>query len=142
MKKFTFLCLAVLFANISFVFSQNTMSEKQIRRQAAKVDTVYTVQERANIELWFNDRVNEMNLTKEKREEYDTIVYSHIYEMSRLNDKDKNYTIDEIHTKFDAIVDNMNSELKVLLTNDQYINHLENFGQIVRSIYHKYGWED
>lgn len=66
MKKFTFLCLAVLFANISFVFSQNTMSEKQIRRQAAKVDTVYTVQERANIELWFNDRVNEMNLTKEK----------------------------------------------------------------------------
>ncbi|WP_370097225.1 hypothetical protein [Xanthomarina gelatinilytica] len=142
MKKFTFLCLAVLFANISFVFSQNTMSEKQIRRQAAKVDTVYTVQERANIELWFNDRVNEMNLTKEKREEYDTIVYSHIYEMSRLNDKDKNYTIDEIHTKFDAIVDNMNSELKALLTNDQYINHLENFGQIVRSIYHKYGWED
>lgn len=142
MKKFTFLCLAVLFANISFVFSQNTMSEKQIRRQAAKVDTVYTVQERANIELWFNDRVNEMNLTKEKREEYDTIVFSHIYEMSRLNDKDKNYTIDEIHTKFDAIVDDMNSELKVLLTNDQYINHLENFGQIVRSIYHKYGWED
>ncbi|WP_262507730.1 hypothetical protein [Xanthomarina gelatinilytica] len=31
MKKFTFLCLAVLFANISFVFSQNTLSEKQIR---------------------------------------------------------------------------------------------------------------
>ncbi|HLV39377.1 hypothetical protein [Xanthomarina sp.] len=142
MKKLQFLLLAGFLLSAGSAFSQNMKSEKELKRQAAKIDTVYTVQERANIEQWFNDRVNEMHLSKEKREDYDTIVYSHIYEMSRLNDLDKDYTIDEIHVRFDGIVDDMNAELKALLTNEQYINHLENFGQIVRSIYHKYGWED
>lgn len=142
MKKKYEIFLTVFLISMSSVFSQNLKSEKELRRQAAKVDTVYTVQERANIEQWFYDRVNEMNLSNQKREEYDTIVYSHIFEMSRLNDKDKNYSINEIHVKFDAIVDDMNKELKSILTTEQYINHLENFSQIVRSIYHKYGWED
>ncbi|WP_146192560.1 hypothetical protein [Xanthomarina spongicola] len=127
---------------MSTAFSQDLKSEKELRRQAAKVDTVYTVQERANIEAWFYERVNEMHLSDEEREEYDTIVYSYIFQMSRLNDKDKDYTIDEIHVKFDDIVDTMNAELKSVLTTEQYINHLENFNEIVRSIYHKYGWED
>lgn len=142
MKKLQFLLLAGLLMSMGSAFSQTMKSEKEIRRQAAKIDTVYTVQERANIEQWFNERINEMNLSTDKREEYDTVVYSYIYEMSRLNDKDKGYSIDEIHVRFDKIVDNMNAELKTFLTNKQYINHLENFSQIVRSIYHKYGWED
>jgi hypothetical protein len=83
-----------------------------------------------------------MGLSDEIRDQYDTIVFSYIYQMSRLNDKDKDYSIEEIHVKFYSIVDNMNAELKQLLTTEQYINHLENFNQIVRSIYHKYGWED
>ncbi|MCX7548572.1 hypothetical protein OS188_11485 [Xanthomarina sp. F1114] len=138
--KFLFTFLFAIIANS--LIAQNGMSDKQIRRQAAKVDTVYTVQERANIEQWFNNRIDEMNLSAEKREEYDTVVYSYIYQMSRLNDKDKGYSIDEIHVRFDEIVDTMNAELKTFLSNEQYINHLENFGKIVRSIYHKYGWED
>ncbi|MFL0354604.1 hypothetical protein [Xanthomarina sp. GH4-25] len=142
MKKIHFLFIATFLISISSAFSQNLKSEKEIRRQAAKVDTVYTVQERANIEQWFHDRVNEMNLSEDKRNEYDTVVYSSIFQMSRLNDADKNYSIDEIHTRFDAIVDDMNLELKSILTTEQYINHLENFSQIVRSVYHKYGWED
>ncbi|TYA54354.1 hypothetical protein [Formosa maritima] len=142
MKKIQALFIVTFLFSMSSAFSQDLNSEREIRRQAAKVDTVYTVQERANIEQWFYERVNEMHLSNDKREEYDTIVYSNIFEMSRLNDKDKDYSIDEIHVKFDAIVDKMNAELKQILTTEQYINHLENFNEIVRSIYHKYGWED
>jgi hypothetical protein len=142
MKKFPVLFLAAFIISMSSAFSQDLKSEAQIRRQAAKVDTVFTVQERANIEIWFNDRINDMGLSDKKREEYDTIVYSYIYQMSRLNDKDNDYTIDEIHEKFDALVDKMNVELSQLLTKKQYINHLENFNEIVRSIDNKYGWKD
>jgi mannitol-specific phosphotransferase system IIBC component len=142
MKKTPVLLLIGFLTSIASMQSQELKTEREIRRQEAKVDTVYTVQERANMELWFYERVNEMGLSDEIRDQYDTIVFSYIYQMSRLNDKDKDYSIEEIHVKFDAIVDNMNAELKQLLTTEQYINHLENFNQIVRSIYHKYGWED
>lgn len=141
MKKISIL-LVFVFGSVVSVIGQNTMSEQQIRRQAAKVDTVYTVEERANMSMWFNERVNEMNLSNDVRDEYDAIVFSSIYDMSRLNDKDKHYTNEEMRLKFDKIVDQMNMEVKELLTTEQYINHLENFAEIERSIYGKFSWDD
>ena len=117
------------------------MSQQQIRRQAAKVDTVYTTEERANMGVWFNDRVQDMKLTPEVREEYDAIIFSRIYDMTRINDKDKNYTDAEMQDKFDEIVDKMNSEVKKILSTEQYINHLENFAEIERSVYKKFNWK-
>lgn len=141
MKKFPILLLFVLVCVFSS-YGQNTMSEQQIRRQAAKVDTVYTVDERANMAGWLNERVNEMKLSDDVREEYDAIIFSKIYDMSRLNDKDKDYSDEELQTKFDDIVDKMNMEVKEILTTDQYINHLENFAEIERSVYKKFNWND
>lgn len=136
--------LPILFFLLAVVssFGQNAITTKQQRRQAAKVDTVYTVQERANMGRWLYDRVNEMKLTDEVREAYDAIVFSHIYDMSRLNDKDKNLTDDEMRIGFDDIVDKMNLEVKEILTTEQYINHLENFAEIERSIYKKFDWDN
>lgn len=123
-------------------YGQNGKSQKQIRREAAKVDTVYTVEERARMGSWLYDRVNEMGLSDDVREEYDAIVFSKIYDMTRLNDKDKNYSNEEIQNKFDEIVDKMNMEVKAILTTEQYINHLENFAEIERSVYKKFDWSD
>jgi len=142
MKNIQVLFLTVFLISMSSAFSQDIKSEKQIRRQAAKVDTVYTVQERANMEIWLNERVDEMHLSNDVREEYDAIVFSRIFDMSRLNDKDKNYTDEEIHVKFDEVVDKMNQEVKAILTTEQYINHLENFAEIERSVYKKFDWKD
>lgn len=141
MKNFPILLLIVLIG-IRFSFGQNTKSDKQIRRQAAKVDTLYTFEERANMGSWLNERVNEMKLSNDDREQYDAIVFSRIYDMSRLNDKDKNYSNEEMRIKFDEIVDKMNMEVKEILSKDQYINHLENFAEIERSVYSKFNWSD
>lgn len=127
---------------LATMYGQNGKSQKQIRRDAAKVDTVYTVEERARMGRWLYDRVNEMGLSDEVREEYDAIIFSKIYDMSRLNDKDKDLTDAEIQTQFDNIVDKMNLEVKAILSKDQYINHLENFAEIERSIYKKFDWDD
>ena len=140
MKKFQYLLLFLL-TPLLHIYGQNTMSQQQIRRQAAKVDTVYTTEERANMGVWFNDRVQDMKLTPEVREEYDAIIFSRIYDMTRINDKDKNYTDAEMQDKFDEIVDKMNSEVKKILSTEQYINHLENFAEIERSVYKKFNWK-
>lgn len=138
-RTFTLMLLMLIATNI---YSQTTKMTSKSERVARKIDTVFTVEERANIELWFYDRVNAMKLSDDTREEYDRIVYSYIYDMSRLNDKDKDYSREEIHERFDGLVEKMNNELKQLLTTDQYINHLENFGAVVRNIYNKWGWTD
>lgn len=140
MKPNQFLLASICLLSVNLIFSQNPET-KEMKRQAAKVDTLYTVDERANIERWFYDRVNEMNLKTDVREDYDRIVYSYIYDMSRLNDKDKSYTNQEVHEKFDMLIGKMNGELKAILTDDQYINHLENFGQIQRSVYKRWKFE-
>ncbi len=142
MKKGIYTLLFLFLFGVFSVNGQNGKSQKQIRRDAAKVDTVYTVKERARMGRWLYDRVNEMGLSDEVREEYDAIVFSRIYDMTRLNDTDKNYSSEEIHAKFDDLTDKMNNEVKDLLTTEQYINHLENFSKLIRSVYNKFDWDD
>jgi hypothetical protein len=122
-------------------FGQTKVVTKQEKREAAKVDTLYTIEERANIGQWLYSRVNDMQLTEDVREEYDAIFFSRIYDLRRLNDKDKDYNEEEIRNKFDEIVDKMNMEVKAILTTDQYINHLENFAEIERSVYRRLNWD-
>ena len=141
MKNFRqYFILFFLFGVIS-TFGQTKIVTKQEKREAAKVDTLYTVEERANIGQWLYERVNEMKLTEDVREEYDAIFFSRIYDLRRLNDKDKDYNEEEIRNKFDEIVDKMNMEVKAILTTDQYINHLENFAEIERSVYRRLNWD-
>ncbi len=142
MKKLPNLFLLVVLGFIFSSYGQNEKSQQQIRREAAKVDTVYTVNERANMGLWFNRRIDEMKLSDDVREEYDAIIFSRIYDMSRLNDKDKNYSDDDLRIKFDEVVDQMNMDVKAILTTKQYINHLENFAEIERSVYKKFNWNE
>jgi hypothetical protein len=142
MKKSHVLLLFGFLMSIGSMNSQTIKSEKEIRRENTKVDTVFTVDERAKIEYWFNDRVNQMGLSDETREKFDNTFYSYVYEMSRVNDKDKNYTDVEMQDAYDAVIEKMNASMKAILTNDQYIHFLENFGKISRMIYQKYGWEN
>ncbi|SFN62009.1 hypothetical protein SAMN04487989_10264 [Bizionia echini] len=141
MKVYQILYLGcfLLVANMSI--AQNK-TEKDIELQEAKVDTVYTVEERANIQRWFYERVNDMQLKPDVRDDYDRIINKYVFDMSRLNDADKNYTREEIHDKFDEMVDKMNTELKSILTTDQYVNHLENFGEIQRSVYRRWNFKN
>jgi hypothetical protein len=81
-----------------------------------------------------------MGLSEKVNEEYNRIFYNYIYDMSRLDDKDRGLTDEEIRTQFDELIDKMNAEMKNLLSTEQYIQHLENFGEIVRRSYEKINW--
>jgi len=128
----------IIFISFQSALGQTLKTEKQRKLQDAKV-SIFTPEENANIGRWLNIRVDEMEMNDGTRQEYDRIFYSYIYNMSRLNDKDKDFTHDEVVEKFDEAVIKMNKELKEILSTEQYINHLENFGAIVRNVYNK--WE-
>ena len=132
------LLMFIIFISFQSALGQTLKTEKQRKLQDAKV-SIFTPEENANIGRWLNIRVDEMEMNDGTRQEYDRIFYSYIYNMSRLNDKDKDFTHDEVVEKFDEAVIKMNKELKEILSTEQYINHLENFGAIVRNVYNK--WE-
>lgn len=132
--------MGLLFMVAQVSFAQNkTLKETEL--QESKVDTLYTMEERVNMQRWFYDRVNDMKLNEDLRDDYDRIVNKYVFDMSRLNDADKRYTRDEIHENYNLLMGKMNAELKTILSTDQYVNHLENFGQIQRSIYSKWDFE-
>jgi hypothetical protein len=104
--------------------------------------TIFTPEERANLQLWFYEQTQLMGLTEKTDIEYERIFYTYIYQMSRLNDKDKDYCDEEMNDLFEQLVDKMNVEMKQLLTKEQYIQHLENFGEITRSVYRRMDWDN
>jgi len=112
---------------------------KQLQREKDKVD-IFTPEERANLQLWFFEQTQKMGLSEKANDEYNRIFYSYIYDMSRLDDKDRGLTDEEIRTQFELLIDKMNAEMKNLLSTEQYIQHLENFGEIVRRSYEKINW--
>lgn len=132
----TFILLSSLYVGSSQVDKQ-----QQLERERVKV-AIFTPEERANLELWFFEETQKMGLTEEVNKEYERIFFSHIYDLGRLNDKDKGLSDVEIKAGFERIIDNMNAEMKQLLTKDQYIHHLENCGEIVRSVYRKMNWKE
>ena len=54
--------------------------------------------------------------------------------MARLNDKDKDFTEEEITVKFNALTDKMNAKMKAMLKPEQYVMHLETFNKILYSV--------
>jgi|AVFP01.1.fsa_nt_gi hypothetical protein len=115
--------------------------QKQLQREKDKV-TLFTPEERANLQLWFYEQTQKMGLSEELNDEYNRIFYGYIYEMGRLNDKDLGMSDAEIRKEFELLVDKLNGEMKQLLSKDQYIQHLENFGEIVRKAYRRVNWND
>lgn len=138
MNTYYTLLIALCFSGLSFA---QVNKQQQIQREKDKV-SVFSAEERANLQLWFYEQTQKMGLSEEVNAEYERIFYDHIYEMGRLNDKDRVLNDNQIKGGFDDIVHKMNTQMKALLTEEQYVQHLENFGVIVRSAYRKMNWNE
>ena len=137
LNNFVFCSFVVLF---SCSLSAQTLTAKQKEREKNKVE-IYSAEERDNLQRYYHEEVKKMNLSeKEEYNYYETLV-SYTYDMARLNDKDKGLNSEEIKTKLDGLVTKMNSEMKSILSTEQYIIHLETFNKVLTSIYHKQNWD-
>ncbi|GGZ80030.1 hypothetical protein [Algibacter mikhailovii] len=122
------ICL-LLVANIG---AQN-LTEKQKEREKNKVK-IYTPDEYDNLQIAFREGVDAMKLSEDKLEQYDAIVLKYVSKMVRLNDKDQGNSPEEVKIKFSENIDQMNAEVKEMLSPKEYVMHLENIHKIVYSV--------
>ena len=137
LNNFVFYSFVVLF---SCSLSAQTLTAKQKEREKNKVE-IYSAEERDNLQRYYHEEVKKMNLSEKEESNYYETLVSYTYDMARLNDKDKGLNSEEIKTKLDGLVTKMNSEMKSILSTEQYIIHLETFNKVLTSIYHKQNWD-
>lgn len=138
MNQFKFLITGLCFLFALNGFAQNNSKQKKIEDR--KVD-IFSDEERANLQLHFYDKIKEMNLTEGVEEDYYGILSHYVFDMQRLDDKDKDFTESERKTKLEALVVKMNGKIKDLLPDDKFKMHLKTFNDILKSVYLRNNWE-
>ena len=95
---------------------------------------IFTVEERGNLYDWFEKRIDDMHLSDKVKEEYYSIILYYNVKMSRLDDKDKNYSKKQILKKLDKYIARQDAEVKEILTDEEYKMHQENYDRMLKSI--------
>ena len=98
------LFFTILFLSL-YVNSYGQKSQKQIDLEKSKVQ-IFSDEERANLQLHFYDKTQEMNLSEDVEEEYYRLLLHYVYDIQRLDDKDMALTDDEIKVELEKIVPN------------------------------------
>lgn len=133
------LCLIFVYAFFSLgasisIYAQTTEENK-------KPVQIFKSTERDSLQLWFYDRATIMGLKDEKREEFYNIILYHTYKMTRLENKDKGYTPEEIRSKFEALIQKQHAEIKAILDDKQYPYYLDTYDKLLKGVYKRKGWE-
>lgn len=133
MKSIKFIFI-LIFA-LSFA-QTNAQSEKEQEKEDYRV-RLFSDDEFANLHVWFYNEVQKMNLSENADNEYSSILSMHVFKMSRLNDKDKGYSKEEIIKRFNEMYDKLNEDIKPVLNEDQFDQHLEIMNVFARAVLNK-----
>ena len=61
--------------------------------------------------------------------------------MAKLDDKDKDFTKEELKIEAEKLLAKQDAELKLALSAEQYAKHQEIFGEFIRAVYTRWGIE-
>lgn len=139
MKLITFISICLFLVAPSILSAQSDQKLKE--RQERRVDTLFSMEERNSLQLWFHDNVKKMNLDQDTLDLYTSIVNTHMFKISRTNDKDSELTVDERKEEIDDILFTMDSQVKPLLSEKGYQIHLSIFDNLKKILYDKEGWK-
>lgn len=138
MKYLKVILLGFSFGLVFNAYGQK--SQKQMDLEKNRVQ-IFNDEERANVQFHFYEKTVALGLSDEVEAEYYRIVLKNVYAMSRIDDKDQNNTEEEQRTKLKEMVAIMNTEVKPILTKEQYQQHVNNFNDVLKSAYRARNWE-
>jgi hypothetical protein len=98
---------------------------------------LFSDDEFSNLHIWFYNEVQKMNLSENADNEYSSILNMHVGKMSRLDDKDRGNSNEEIIQKYNEIFDKLNVYIKPVLNQNQFIQHLEIMNVLSQAILNK-----
>lgn len=129
MKTLFFLSIAFTLFISSPIASQG-LTQKQLEREKNKVE-IYSPDEKDSIQMSFYDQANKMGLSVKNREKYSRIITDFVFDMKRVNDKDKGLTVDEMEEKMLKLENRTNNKVKQILNEDQFEKHKEIFDNLI-----------
>ncbi len=132
MKSKHLLFISFFLFSFVHIIAQN-LTQKQLEYEKNKVQ-IFTVKERDNLQIWFNEKVKLMNLSEAKEEEYSNIVIFYLVKMGRLDDKDIGNSKEEVLQKLDELLIKQDQEIKASLSEEEYEIHLKNYSKMLKSI--------
>jgi hypothetical protein len=136
-----YLKLLVVLCLINTTANAQNQKQDSIRKVEEK-DNLYSSEENTYIQKWLEEEVVEMGLSKEVEVEYFRILKKHTKSMILFGDSNKDLKKEEFKKGLYELVDQMNLELKPLLTENQFEQHIRNFETILWNISLRKGWQN
>jgi hypothetical protein len=121
--------------------NSQTLTPQQQERENNKVE-ILTNEEKWDIQVWFYQEIQKMNLDEETLNQYESYFSMYSSRMTRLDDKDKDYTYTEVIEKLDELVVQLNNKMKEILPQESYKIHEENVTVLMKYIKLKMERED
>lgn len=112
------------------LFLLSFCSFAQTNKNEVVTKKMFTVDERVRLQIAFDERIPELNLSDDQLYRYSTIIDNNIFYMIDYNKK-FNHTKAEIQNYMDKRVADQNKDLKKLLTPEQYKKHLEIYQTVI-----------
>ena len=125
---------------VIFLISMTTVLAQQGAEEDNKVQ-IFTYEEKANLQLWYNEELQRMGFTPEELSQYYSIVFYYVAKIARLDDKDQDFTEEEFKAKLNEYLAKQDHDLKEILTEEQFAIHKELYGEFLRSAYKRWGIE-
>ncbi|GGI56985.1 hypothetical protein [Winogradskyella haliclonae] len=135
MKKIT---LAIL-CSISIIACSNNKSETK-----KTITSKYSVEEFISGDkevqhIWYENRMSEMGLKDEARDNYSIIVKYYSLKMKQLENNKLSDT--ELQREFPKLIRKLNKDVSKYLSEEQFQTHKESWKTILVAIYQRKGWE-
>ena len=128
------LLLVVVLSFAISSYSQATKEENKVQ--------IFTYEEKANLQNWFQNELQRMELTQEEEASYSSVIVYYVAKISRLDDKDQEYSEEEFKAKLNEYLGKQDAELKEFLSDEQFAIHKEIYGEFLRSAYKRWGIEE
>ncbi len=131
MRFLRFLCAVV------FLFTFSNLRSQDLSKEERKVQ-IFTDKEKDNLQIWFHKEVDKMNFSEEQTDDYYSVILYYVSKISRLDDKDKNFTQEEFKQELNKLLAQQNTEFREMLTAERFDLHLEIYGEFLRSAYKRW----
>ena len=115
------------------VYSQSTGEDNKVE--------IFTYEEKANLQNWFQGELQRMELTQEQEADYRSVIVYYVAKIARLDDKDQDYNEEEFKAKLNEYLGKQDADLKEILSDEQFAIHKEIYGEFLRSAYKRWGIE-
>jgi len=107
-------------------------------KEANKVE-IFTYEEKANLQNWFQEEIKSMELTQETEAQYSSIITYYISKIARLDDKDQDYSKEEFKAKLNEYLVKQDKDLIEILSPEQFVIHKDIYGAFLKSAYKRWG---